>query len=391
MNLRPAITTILFHCIAVSVASGQALVLPGDPNFARVEEFFRQQFEPGATAPQNKLKCSLQQIPPRVTFNFRFFTGFFVSLPVQQFVGRDKNSIAMVMRATPDTPGQQPAYFVYRNDLPELPKDVGRARFEFSGGFYTGLGKYRVEIALRDSADRTCTAAWTSTARDRKVPIQLADGQIAPLGYDRWTGMKNTTDGGRVTVFVHAIPLYYRRALSKLGAFDRTTLLTSLTSLLDQSKFSSARVVVFDLLGKRVLFKQDGFDRRGYRRLIDVLERTNYGTVDVKTLQQGGNDSTFIRNLLRDEMKETQQSEAIVFLGAEGRPAPKALPDLKEYNLPAMFYMGFTRFQVPIEDAMYQAVRSTKGKTITVFRPVDLANGIRSLVQTTSGNSGGAP
>jgi hypothetical protein len=388
VNLRVA--AILFHCIAVATANAQALILPGDPAFSKVEEFFREDFR-SASGPQ-KLKCSLQQIAPRVTFNFRFFTGFFASLPVQQFVGREKNSIAMIMRVTPADAPEKSAYFVYRNDLPELPKDVGRSRFEFSGGFYTGPGKYRVEIALRDGADRTCIANWQSTAQDRKVPIQLAAGQITPLGYDTWRGLKNagSPDGGRVTVFVHAIPLYYRRALSKLGAFDRTTLLTSLTSLLDQSKFASARVVVFDLLGKRVLFEQDDFDRRGYRRLIGVLERTDYGTVDVRTLQQGGTDSTFIRNLLRDEMKRQNQSEAIVFLGAEGRPAPKALPDLKEYNLPAMFYMGFTRFQIPMEDAMYQAVRSTKGKTLTIYRPVDLANGIRSLVQTT-GNGGGAP
>lgn len=388
--MNPRIAAILFHCIAVATANAQALILPGDPAFAQVEEFFRDGFRP-ATG-DARLKCSLQRISPRVTFNFRFFTGFFASLPVQQFVGRDKNSIGMVMRVTPVSKPQQPAIFVYRNDLPEIPKEVGRSRFEFSGGFYTGQGKYRVEIALRDSASRSCIATWEANAQDRKVPIQLAEGQIAPLGYDTWRGLKNagTPDGGRVTVFVHAIPLYYRRALSKLGAFDRTTLLTSLTSLLDQSKFSNARVVVFDLLGKRVLFEQNDFDRRGYRRLIDVLERADYGTVDVRTLQQGGTDSTFIRNLLRDEMKRPQQSEAIVFMGAEGRPAPKALPDLKEYNLPAMFYMGFTRFQIPMEDAMYQAVRSTKGKTLTIFRPVDLANGIRSLVQTT-GNGGGAP
>ncbi|MBS1834181.1 MAG: hypothetical protein JST65_15805 [Acidobacteria bacterium] len=388
MNLRVA--AILFHCIAVSsTASAQVLVRPGDPAFSKVSEFFREGFHPASG--DAKLKCSLQQLHPRVTFNFRFFTGFFASMPVRQFVGREKNFITLIMRVTP-ADASEAAYFLYRNDLPELPKDVGKSTFEFSGGFYTGLGRYRVDIALQDATDRTCIASWNASANDRKIPIQLDNNQIAPLGYDSWRGMKNAgkTDGGRVTVFVHAIPLYYRRALSKLGAFDRSTLLTSLTSLLDESKFSSARVVVFDLLGKRVLFQQDGFDRRGYRRLIEVLERTDYGTVDFKTLQYGGTDSTFIRNLLREEMNRKDQSEAIVFLGAEGRPAPKALPDLKEYHLPAMFYMGFTRFQIPMEDAMYQAVRSTKGKTLTIYRPVDLANGIRSLVQTTS-TGGGAP
>ena len=47
-----------------------------------------------------------------------------------------------------------------------------------------------------------------------------------------------------------------------------------------------------------------------------------------------------------------------------------------------MFYMGFIRFPVPMEDVMFRLVKSAKGRTVMVMRPVDLANGIKSLTQT---------
>jgi hypothetical protein len=43
---------------------------------------------------------------------------------------------------------------------------------------------------------------------------------------------------------------------------------------------------VFDLMGKRVLFKQDGFDPAGYKRLVDKLDTVSYGTIDYKVLNR---------------------------------------------------------------------------------------------------------
>jgi hypothetical protein len=37
---------------------------------------------------------------------------------------------------------------------------------------------------------------------------------------------------------------------------------------------------------------------------------------------------------------------------------------------------------------MYRIVKSAKGKTVMVMRPVDLANGIKSLTQTAASPSG---
>jgi hypothetical protein len=97
-----------------------------------------------------------------------------------------------------------------------------------------------------------------------------------------------------------------------------------------------------------------------------------------------------IERLMREELKEANPSDAIVFLGAEGRPAPKLSAEDAPFvaDLPAMFYMGFIRFPVPMEDAMYRLVKSGKGKTVMVMRPVDLANGIKSLMQTAGSPAG---
>ncbi len=388
MNAR---NIILHYCwiaflgVASTALYAQLPVEPKSKAYAEIERFFKEDF---ATKKGEPLGCRVEQIKPRVAFSFRFFTGFVANVPAKQFSGK-KNSLLLLMRVTPVAGTAGPKYFAYSTDLPPIPENPGKTLFEFGGGLYTGEGRYKVDFAVNDSQDRICRRSWEVSAHDSRIPLQQAANTVAPLGLDSWKGLNPNATGGRVTVYLHAIPLYYRRAVTKLNPFDRITLLGSLTSLLDQSQFSKARIVVFDLLGKRVLFKQDDFDAAGYRKLVNKLETVSYGTIDIKVLQEGPTDMSLVRKMLREEMKEKNKSDAIVFLGAEGRPAARVPADLKEYDLPAMFYMGFTRFQIPLEDAMYRVVKSAKGKTVTVFRPIDLANGIKSLSQT-AGSGGGA-
>jgi hypothetical protein len=375
-----------------SLLYGQWVANPGTKAYNEMKRFFETDFPKtkSEAGPGKELSCRIDTIRPRVAFSFRFFSGFIASVPAKQFSGKD-NALILLMRVTPESAPENLKYLAYTTDLPPIPDDPGKTFFEFSGGFYAGEGKYKVDIAVTDSKERICRDSWTVSAADRKIPLQLAANTVAPVGLEAWKGLTRNATGGRVTIFMHAIPLYYRRAISKLNPFDRYTLLGSLTSLLDQSQFSKARLVVFDLLGKRVLFKQDDFNPAGYQKLVNTLETASYGTIDIKVLQQGPSDMGMVARLLREESKEKEKSDAIVFLGAEGRPSQhKIPPDLREYDLPSMFYMGFTRFQIPAEDAMYRVVRSTKGKTVTVLRPVDLANGIKSLTQTAAatGSSG---
>lgn len=357
-------------------ACAQFQVQPGNKAYAEISRFFTDDL---GTKKGVALACKVDAIRPRMAFSFRFFTGFMATVPAKQFSGKT-NGLVMLMRVTGDK--ADPKYFAYSVDLPPIPENPGKTQFEFSGGVYTGEGDYKVDFALNDTRDRICRNSWHVKASDRKIPVQQAANTVAPIGLEAWKGMPRQDANSRVTVFVHAIPLYYRRYVTKLNAFDRLTLLGSLTSLLDQSRFSSARVVVFDLIGKRVLFKQDNFDPAGYKRLVNKLETVNYGTIDYKVLRDGPSDSSMVQRMVREELKETNASDAIVFLGAEGRPAPKLEPMSLGSDLPAMFYMGFVRFPVPMEDAMFRMVKSAKGKTVMVMRPVDLANGIKTLTQT---------
>jgi hypothetical protein len=364
----------------------QFQVRPGTPAFQQISKFFNEEYGKAANQP---LACKVEPIRPRMAFSFRFFTGFVATVPARQFTG-NQNGLVMLMRVTA-AQAAEPSYFAYSVDLPPIPENPGKTEFEFSGGVYTGEGQYKIDLALTDRNDRLCGKAWTVRASERKIPLQQPANTVTAIGLDEWKGMPKQDTQSRVTVFVHAIPLYYRRYVTKLNAFDRLTLLGSLTSLLDQSKFTSARVVVFDLMGKRVLFKQDNFDPAGYKRLVNKLDTVSYGTIDYRVLRDGPTDRTMIERLMREELKEPNPSDAIVFLGAEGRPAPKLTSEDVPFvgDLPAMFYMGFVRFPVPMEDAMYRLVKSAKGKTVMVMRPVDLANGIKSLMQSAAAGSTG--
>jgi hypothetical protein len=275
-------------------------------------------------------------------------------------------------------------YFIHSLKVPPIPEFPGKIELEAGGGFYTGEGTYKIDWLLVDQRDRVCVHSWTlKTPRTKLAPLVPA-GAILPLGLESWKGFqqKGTSDGdAKITVFLSAMPVYRRRSLSKLPTYDLSILLSSLTTLLDSSKYTHARVVAFDLLSKRILFEQDEFDPAGYHRLRETLENVSYGTIDYQTLARGVTDRKLLEQMLKEESTRPDKSDAVVFLGAEGSPADRLPPVFGEYrqSLSRLYYVSFARFPQPAEDIMYQFVHAGKGKIVNLFSPPDLVNAIRAI------------
>jgi hypothetical protein len=368
----------------VAVAAPAQIPVPVNSRYGRtLERLFGERFA-GLAQQKSTLEMKVQPAPLRMAYSFRYVAGLFAEIPARQFRG-EQQRMAIALRVTP-LDGGDPRYFLMPMALPPIPDNVGRSTVvETGGGFYVGEGRYRVDLIAEDGQKRFATKSWTFEAKPSKFKLQIAPHAVEPPGLEDWKGLaQKPSASGKVTVFVNAMPIYARRYALSLPIFERVILLGGLTSLLDQSRFAEARVVVYDLMGKRVLFQDDHFDRDGYQRLLDVLNRVQYSTVSVQTLQQG-RDVKILGDLLNQEATRKDPSDAIVFMGAEGRFSPKLPPALAETvrGLPPMFYLPFSRFPIPMEDIAFRAVKAAKGKTMTIFTPQDLANAIKAINEKT--------
>jgi hypothetical protein len=215
------------------------------------------------------------------------------------------------------------------------------------------------------------------------VEMAAPPNTVSSVRLEDWTGFRASPDAkGELTVLLHAAPVLRRRYVTRLSPWDRTILLTSLKSVLDQVNVTRARVIVFDIDGRRELFRSADFRPRDYRRLYGVLERADFGTIDYGTLTSGPPAGEYLFGLVEKEITASP-GQPVIFLGPEMRPSNARLPARQaEVKLDAgkMFYLCFPLTLTDPEDLIAKIVKG-KGKSFRLHFPQDLAGALRQVNQ----------
>jgi hypothetical protein len=354
---------------------GQMMVRPGTVQERRIAEAFNQ----AAEAPE--LKCTIRRFPPRLSFSFRYWSGYEITVPVRQLEEGNPARLQLAVRATPR--GGAPRYFVQQRALPPLPQDprtFKRAELYLSGGMAMGVGAYELSLQVRDSSGRTCRARWSVQAPSTKVPLRIDPGEVTDGGADRWVGIPEKESGGLVTVFLHAAPVFPRRNVTRLSPWDKAVLLGSLTSLLDTTPFQRARVVAYNLDNRDVVFQESDFGTKGFTKLVEELDTVNFGIISVETLSRSTPEDVLLK-LVESELDQEDKADAIVFLGPLSRYFRKTPPEWKQLRvrLPNTYGIAvFPRFG-QTGDLIHSIVKATGGDTMMVYQPSDLAKAVREI------------
>jgi hypothetical protein len=102
--------------------------------------------------------------------------------------------------------------------------------------------------------------------------------------------------------------------------------------------------------------------------------------VEFNTLRKGS-DLAFLDTLLADELSDTEQVDAIVFVGADDRfgkrLSPETLEQIRARGIP-VFHFNSTYYLW--RGAIGNAVRSLGGKEYKVRQPHELARAVEELV-----------
>ncbi|MBL0156029.1 MAG: hypothetical protein IPP47_02785 [Bryobacterales bacterium] len=333
-----------------------------------------------------RLACAIQRYPPVIDYALRVWSGFNVTVPARQLLMAQGEQGAVAFRVTPKQAPQARKYFWQRFTVPPMkPGGPPPEKLELTvgGGFLLGRGDYQVELVLMDSRGQRCTKSWSIGNGIKEPGVLTKPNTVEPNDTESWPGF--APDGaGRVTIFIHAAPVWPRRNIAKLSSWDRRTLMSSLNSLLRNTRYASACVVVFDLERRRILFRDPEFGRMSLRRLARQLADVDLSTIPMATIQAGPSPDAFVQEMLRTEVKETARSDSFVFLGTTWRAGPKLQPlpaDLRE-SMAKTWFFAFRYPAVTEEDTVSSLVKQVRGKTFSLYRPPDLAAAIRNMTSS---------
>ncbi len=328
------------------------------------------------------LPCVVTPIKPILGFDLKYHSGYEVSIPLRELAGTE-NLLTMIFRVTPANRKDEPAYFSQRVTVPVIEEDAKGDAY-LQGNFDLGEGSYHVDWLMRDRSERICSFFWDADAvlppKDKQVALEISPGTIQatdqqPFKEEPPVERQQRDSPLNVKVMVNFAP--QNAQSSTLQPLDTNALVSILRNIAREPRIGKFSVVAFNMQEQKVLYRQDNASQIDFPALGEALNAVNLGTVDLKRLSQKHGESTFLTQLLTQEINPNDHPDAVIFAGPkvmleEGVP-PDTLRQLGEYNYP-VFYMNYNLYpQVnPWRDAIGSAVKALKGVEYTISRPRDL-------------------
>jgi len=400
----------IFALGAAGAARAQILMDPATPGGAQLVRIFEAD-QAGKTSDTGPLKCEVTKMKPTLNFAFRYQTGYRVSLPLKQ-LPEDNKTLVIAFRVTPDgaqpialpadekTPAQpvrqeaasagtlKPYYFLQFLRMGKLPAQTRdpKSRFQgvFDGGFFLGSGGYQVDWILQDGKARACRASWhiDHHPKDDTIKEFLQPGVVSSLRINRLAAIENGPARTRkVAILLHAAPQFPRKSV--LTGFDISMLISSLTSLLEDSPFAAVSVTAFSLQKQRELFHSEKLDRSSFRELNRALDQVENATVDWTVLKNPKGQADLLVRLVNRELGAATPPDAIIVMGPNSWNSIKVSGGRLEKSTlsPPVFYIRHDLFPAmfPFRDTVEEMTRAAGGKVLTVRGPKDLAEAMKKI------------
>jgi len=357
-------------------ANGTVRLLPGDSAVLDLQE------------PRTDLPCVVVPILPELGFDLRFHAGYAVSVPIAEFEDRI-NKLMIVFRVFPKALPQQASYFIQRLRIPEVSgRTGGRVRFE--GAFRVGEGEYQVDWLMRDQEERFCAGSWDlpakMSARDRIPPgsvvKNLIEGEDPTLFAEEPPVPRERGDAAlRVKVLVNFASQNMESV--SLGSFDLEGLVGVLRNISRDPRIARISTVAMSIQSQQVVYRGtgQGVDLPSIGKAIRAL---HLGTVDLQQLEAKNRETTFLEQVLTEEIGE-DSLDAVIFVGPkyylDSNVSAAIVSRLSTIDAP-VFYLNYVTHPVsqPWRDAIGKVVRQLHGIEYSISRPQDLCGAWQDLV-----------
>ena len=368
------LTALLAAGIAFAQPSDQPIPAEDDPAY----------FVANAHQP---LKCSKSHLDPRLDFHFRFFTGYTIDIPLKQLVA-PQNTFEVVLDVRPLSDLEQEP-FLYRDSIRIGSVEKGlRGEVSLTGAFVVGEGDYEVAWHIKDSYGRGCSLAWEIEAklprRSQDVKLSMKPGEI-DSAYTNLFGREvnvRATQGPDYRVKILASfdsPRRRRQAMLHIG--DVLPVLAALRALLRDPRYVQFSVLAYSVEDQEVLLRQGFEDGIDFPALGEAVKKLSPATVGFEQLGEN-KDRDFLADLIVGELENTEDVDALIFLGADSllfeRIPKELLEGISNRDYPVYFLKTAWH---PWSGATSDAVRKLKGKIYQFRTPRDLSEAIEKMAE----------
>ncbi len=366
---------------ACTTAGAQSIVNP-----SRVRSIITQL--EGEPVSEPAFRCEVSASKPWLNFSLRYQAGYTVTVPLSQYAGAG-HGWATFVRVTPRGGARIPVYLMSQIALPPVPKTKADARV--GGGYLLGEGVYDVRWMMLDDSGRVCRKSWRVDVRprhaDRNVKVAMPPDTVWEIGLRGSRTLARGADDAaplRLTIFLHAAPLFARR--TRMRRYDTVMLMSTVSSLLERVPARSVRLVLFNLDQQKELYRKEDFLLHDMAQVYQAMSKIDLGLVDFQVLQNRRGHVEMLTGLVNREMQEQPPSDVVVFLG----PTTRYFDSVPQANLektagergPQFFYFQIAPFvnqtAMPA-DTIRSAVSRLGGKTILIHTPGDFARAIERL------------
>jgi hypothetical protein len=241
---------------------GKLLLRPGDDAVLAARDARRD------------LPCTLvEKTKPTLGYDLRLWAGYTLRLPPLE------GDLRLLTRLTFQNDTNEPNFFT--------------ARYRLSGGeaflpvrFPVAPGRYRLDILLRDQADRVCSDHWEITAR---LPSNV---DPAPLDDDAPVPRSGSL---HVQFLLYLLPP--RPGAATLDASEIDDLLGMLRAFAREPRFDRFSVIAFQPAQGRTVFRQDAVPRLDFAALRAALAQVDFVRIAFRpaALSLTGDDDLTIR------------------------------------------------------------------------------------------------
>ena len=338
---------------------------------------------------RDDLPCSVDPVKPTLGFDLRFHGGYDIRVPLRDVAGSE-DLLTILVRVTPDGGTEAPTYFTQRVRVPKIPDDA-KGEASLGGLFDLGVGKYHIDLLMRDRAERVCSFYWDAEAalsdRDKDIQPAIAAGAVERAEYEQFNEEPPVERAPgkplNIKILVNFAPQNSR--LSRLRPIDTLALVTVLRRLSQEPQFGRFSVVAFNVQEQRVLYRQASAEKIDFPALGRAIRSVEPGKVDLKQLSQKHGEVDFLADLIKKEIAN-DHPDALIIAGPkvlldDSVPEDELKPLATDVTYP-VFYMNYNLNPqaIPWKDAIAKAIRPFRGTEFSISRPRDLWFAVSEVV-----------
>jgi hypothetical protein len=337
--------------------------------------------EPDLQGLRGSFECSVTAAKPELGFDFRFHTGYQVTIPLKE-LARPDNRLTIILGVRAYGNKEKAIHLVQRFRVPEIEHD-SPGYVVLQGNFLLGEGHYHVEWLVRDADGRVCPRYWDLDAvvhgKDGILAARLPKDLIqavepTPFHEEVQVTGRPIDPVLRVKVIINFAPQSQKAAL--LDHNDLEVLAMILRSIGSDPHIGSVSIVACSLPERQVLYRSQNAPAMDLPALGEALKQLKPGQVDVKQLAAKNGAAEFLTQLMAEEMRD-ESYDALIFVGPKYRLDVNIGRGNSERfgggDRP-MFYLNYSLDPAsnPWRDAIGSLVRRSHGFEYTITEPRDL-------------------